>query len=66
MKADERIGIGRIGAVIPDEVKSKDMERYWDDLSGEELKSELVTQARQEEMREFKKHGVYKKVPISL
>ena len=37
----------------------------WDDMSGKELKAELVKEARAEEMTEFKKHQVYIKVPIS-
>ena len=38
---------------------------YYDNLSGERLDSELVRKARAEEMKEFAKYGVYKKVPIS-
>jgi len=37
---------------------------YWDDLSGKLLDPVLVKKAREEEMEEFRKHGVYMKVPI--
>ncbi len=39
--------------------------RYWDDLSGEELDPSLVMAARSEELKEFVKHNVYNKVPLS-
>ena len=39
--------------------------KIWDDVSGNELKRELVEAAREEEMREFDKHKVYEKVPIT-
>ena len=38
--------------------------RIWDDISGKELEWALVVAARIEEMEEFRKHGVYIKVPI--
>ena len=38
--------------------------QYWDDLSGRPLDPALVQQARREEMKEFAKHEVYRKVPI--
>jgi hypothetical protein len=41
-----------------------DTRQYWDDLSGKELDPELVKKAREEEMKEVNKHGVYIKVPI--
>ena len=34
----------------------------WDDVSGSELDHELVLKAREEEMEQFRKHGVYEKV----
>jgi len=37
--------------------------RYRDEVSGKELNAEGVRRARQEEMEEFRKHGVYVKVP---
>jgi len=40
-------------------------ECYWDDLSGKKLKPNLVKKAREEEMEEFNKHMVYKKVPLA-
>ena len=42
-----------------------DSAKYWDDLSGKALRSDLVHKARLEEMSEIAKHGVYVKVPIS-
>jgi hypothetical protein len=38
---------------------------YWDDLSGKPLDKAGVNLARAEEMEEFKRHGVYVKVPIT-
>ena len=38
---------------------------YWDELSGRELKPQMVRNARREEMGEVYKHNVYTKVPIS-
>ena len=37
---------------------------YYDDMSGKELPEEGVRKARQEELGELKKHGVYRKVPL--
>ena len=34
-------------------------EEFWDDLSGEKLRPELVRHARSEEMAEVRKHGLY-------
>ena len=39
-------------------------ERVWDDITGKEMDWDMVVAARAEEMEEFRKHGVYKKVPI--
>ena len=41
------------------------VDSYWDDLSGKELKPNLVKKARREEMEEFNKHMVYTKVPVA-
>ena len=51
-------GVGSVGKSVSDKMK------FWDDLSGEELEPELVEAARCEEMEEYRKHGVYKKVPL--
>ena len=40
-------------------------ERFWDDMSGEELEPNLIRLARAEEMAEVRKHNVYTKVPIT-
>ena len=37
---------------------------YVDDVSGAPLDSRLVQRAREEELRHFREHGVYQKVPI--
>ena len=37
--------------------------KYWDQVSGKELEAEWVIKARLEEMDEFRKHEVYRKVP---
>ena len=39
--------------------------QYWGDLSGEELDPSMVMAARSEELKEFVKHNVYNKVPLS-
>ena len=47
-----------------DEVRHwEEAQRYWDDLSGKELNTERVMNARREELEEFRKHRVYDKVP---
>ena len=33
----------------------------WDDVSGSELDPKLTLHAREEEMEQFRKHGVYEK-----
>ena len=38
--------------------------KYYDDISGEELRRELVKEARIEEMNEVRKHNLYTKVPM--
>ena len=38
-------------------------QEYWDDVSGVPLRPEVVRKARQYELQEFRKHGVYSKVP---
>ena len=63
MVVDRRLIRGGIGSVVPGE-EEEVWEKYYDDLSGEELDPVLIKEARKEEMREFEKHGVYKKVPI--
>ena len=47
-----------------DEAKASRM-AFVDDMSGKELNPSLVKAARGEEMEEFKKHTVYKKVPLN-
>ena len=37
---------------------------FWDDNSGKQLSPKLVRRAREEEMKQFKSHQVYEKVPI--
>ena len=39
--------------------------RFWDDISGKEMDPEKVRKAREEEMDEYRKHGVYEKVPVA-
>ena len=47
-----------------DEAKASRM-AFFDDMSGKELNPSLVTAARGEEIEEFKKLTVYKKVPLN-
>ena len=39
-------------------------EKFWDDMTGEKLESNLIRIARAEEMAEVKKHNLYTKVPL--
>ena len=48
-----------------DWMKQHDGEPMWDDASGKPLDPKLVGEAREEELREFRKLGVYIKVPVS-
>ena len=70
MRDDGRINAGEIGAVVPmdeaglnfgrwcGEENEEDEVSYYDDLSGERLDSNMVRQARGEEMVEVKKHDL--------
>ena len=40
------------------------LEQFWDDISGKSLDPDGVRAAREEEMAEGQKHGLYVKVPI--
>ena len=40
------------------------IQTIWDDIAGQELNHEMVKKAMTEDMKEFKKHNVYTKVPI--
>lgn len=63
MEMDGRLcstGVGCVFAVEEGEVEWT----FYDDVSGEVLEFDGVIEARAEEIREFKKHGVYTKVPI--
>ena len=55
-------GMGTVGSV---EEPQGMQENFWDDLSGEPLEAEGVRKARQEELEEFRRQGVYRKVPIN-
>ena len=58
MKTDGRIQDGAIGMMCPEEKSA------WDDQTGEQLDWDMVIRARAEEMDEFRKHKVYRKVAI--
>jgi hypothetical protein len=63
---DRRVGNeGEIGSVMSEENVGIRWEEFWDDITGEPLDPIGVRKARSEEMQEFHKHGVYRKVPIS-
>ena len=64
MREDKRINHGEIGSVMAEEESSIDWRQYYDNLTGEKLNTEMVKEARQEEMEEVYKHQVYTKVPI--
>ena len=57
-EVDEHVSHGEDPQVQPEEGE------FWDSVSGVPLKPQLVKRAREEEMREFSKHGVYVKVPV--
>ena len=61
MENDGRINEGAEGSVWPED----NYKRYWGDLSGLELDPTMIKEARIEDIKEFKKHGVYKQVPIN-
>ncbi len=62
LERDRRIERGFIGSVEANEHSQG--EEYWDDINGKKLDPELVGLARKEEIEEYRKHGVYEKVPI--
>ena len=64
LEVDERLAGGRLGRIAAFDKEGIDTKQYWDDLSGKRLNSELVKRAREEGMSEYRKHGVYIKVPI--
>ena len=47
-----------------DEIGLNEQSLIWDDMSGKQLNTKLVKNARAEEMTEVRKHAVYLKVPI--
>ena len=61
LEEDGRILAGTGGSIWPEE----EHKIYWDVLSGRELDPVKIKMARKEEMKEFSKHGVYKKVPTT-
>jgi hypothetical protein len=71
MKKDVKKGLEvqlrRDGRIVPggrELVMAVDEPEFWDDLSGEALDTREVRKARKEELEEFRKQGVYTKVPI--
>ena len=64
MEVDERISRGELGSIGAFSSEGSEAKQYWDDLSGKSLNPSLVRKAREEEMAEFRKHGVYVKVPL--
>ena len=58
MKMDGRIQEGCIGMMCPEEKTA------WDDQTGEALDWDGVVKARAEEMDEFRRRKVYRKVPL--
>ena len=65
MKKDGRIHANGIGAVMAEEESDvwNQIDKAWDDVTGEELDSNGVMIARKEEIKEVHKHEVYHKVP---
>jgi hypothetical protein len=61
MKEDGRVQEGSIGSMLVDKNNGAE---FWDDLSGSRLDESMVRKARKEEIEEYRKHGVYVKVPL--
>jgi len=59
---------GYIGYIIPTEEwilgNINQITEAWDDITGKELDPTGVRKAREEEINEYKQHGVYEKGPI--
>ncbi len=68
MRQDGRIMLGGLGSVAKYEDNPAEsahwLARYWDDITGKELDPGMVSEPRKEEMKEFKKHTAYTKVPL--
>ena len=61
MRLDGRIEPGLLGMICPTEEGG---EEAWDDVTGKRLSIDGVRKAREEEIFEFRKHGVYIKASI--
>ena len=65
MRNDGRLDYYSIGCMCAVDVGLPEYEgEFWDDISGKLLNKEGVIRARQDEMKEFREHQVYVKVPI--
>ena len=64
MKVDGRLQDTGVGCVFAMEEGETEWV-FYDDVTGEALDWEGVIKAREEEIEEFRKHGVYHKVPIT-
>ena len=64
MESDERVSRDNTGVIAAFDGDNKQAVEFWDDLSGKRLNPTMVKAARKEEMSEFRKHGVYIKVPV--
>ena len=64
MMDDGRIREGALGTSVPEEWDYT--KEVYDDLSGKKLDPNLVAAARAEEMEQYRKHRVYRTVPIAL
>ena len=60
MIEDGRIGLGMVGSMY----RGPEGTQYYDDIPGEPLEEARINMAREEELEEFRKHGVYTKVPL--
>ena len=65
MKQYGRLIKGCIGSVAPtEEGNNEHWREFYDDLSGERLNSEMVEEARKDEMKDINKHKLYNTVNI--
>ena len=59
MIQESKMSVVGVGEAYTFDNQQAEAKRYWHDLSGEEVAAKLIKKARAEDMKEFRKHGVY-------